>query len=858
MADTSEPESEMAPSEAPAAGGTPWAKIASVLLVILILVAAVGAYYAASRPAPGGITVNCPAGYAFNAATSTCESTDTIKPTAVGTANGEGELVFVEIGQDLTFDGGGSTDNVAVTGWVWNFGDGSHGVGETYTKAYWNGGSYIVSLTASDALGNSDANDENLIRVRILEPVTSESNDTVPLALLRVDRDVIRAGDSVAFDGSSSWIWRWNDTIFGLREVCTHCYGFVQEADALTYGWNFADGAASTSVNVTHKFDNAGTYGVRLTVTAYNGMQMTVFRTIRVLAIQPAQTVKNPGTIVRATFGEVAHLDPARAYDSSSGEVLDQVLEKLVFYDRDSLTAFRPVLSTNVPSTTDATIDASGREYTFHIRQGVKFHNGADLEATDVEYSIERNIISDFTGGPMWLLMEVGIGPGIGAFDPANATHRQRVQDFVRVSGNDVIFNLTFAFPPFLSLVASWGAWIVDEQTTRAAGGWPQAYDQVTLTTYNDDLSLGMDDVAIGTGPYVLDSWDFGVQVVLKKFANYWNAAANPNAVSTVIIKKVVEPGTLLLMLQNGDADFAEVQTPQKPQVLPLVASGDVSLVEGLPRLSLVYSGINFAIDPTSPYGGVLKTTPGQLGEDGIPVDFFTDIYVRRALAYCVDYNTLITQTLSGLAQQARGPIPEGLQGFSGTSPIYSQSAANALSAMQQAWGGNAWTVGFTFQILYNEGNTVRQTAATMMADCITNMGNARVHVSTLGVPWATYLGALIGNQWTIGTIGWGADYADAHNFAQPFMDGRTGAFAAYTGYNNATVNSLIDQGVTETNPTVRAQIYAEIQQAAYNDLPGIFLYQPTVFEVHRSWIQGWYHNEILGEDTYFFAYTKG
>ncbi len=250
--------------------------------------------------------------------------------------------------------------------------------------------------------------------------------------------------------------------------------------------------------------------------------------------VQVGSTVKNPDVIVTARVGLVAHLDPARAYES---EVLDQVYEKLIFYERDNLTVFSPVLATNVPSQADGTISPDGREYRFTTRQGVTFHNGNPLTAEDIEYSFERNIISDFPGGPMWMFIEVAIGPGVFDFDPTDPVHRQRVQDFVRVEGDDVVFSLSFAFSPFLGLISSRGAWIIDEETTIAAGGWPQLYDETTLLTYNDDLSLGIDDWAIGTGPYMLESWDPDVQVVLKKNPNYWNATANLHAVSTVIIK---------------------------------------------------------------------------------------------------------------------------------------------------------------------------------------------------------------------------------------------------------------------------------------------------------------------------------
>lgn len=844
----------MAASAEPTGAG-PWKKIAAVLSALVVIASGAAVYLAATRPQPTPLTVECPTGYEFNSETSACESTDTLPPTAVATASHD----TVEVGEEVSFDARQSTDNVGVTSWTWNFGDGTFGQGAQTRRVYGFPGLYIVTVRASDALGNADANDENLLRIRVVDRPAEESESSAPVAIMAVDNDVVRPGTTVFFDASSSWIYQLRGSPPSLQRVCTHCSLLPQNSTAISYEWFFGEGSSGAGVNASRTYSTAGTYGVRLVATGYNGARGISYRTVHVLppAIQ-FPNVKNPNTIVRATFGDASNLDPARSYDSASGEVLDQVLEKLIFYDRDSLTVFRPVLATNVPTKDDGTISPDGREYRFHIRQGVTFHNGNQFSASDVEYSIERNIISDFTGGPMWLLMEVAIGPGVGVFNASDSVHRQRVQDFVRVEGNDVVFNLTFGFPPFLTLVSTWGSWIIDEETSIAGGGWPQAYDEATLLSYNDDLSKGMNDWVIGTGPYMLDAWDVGVQVVLKKFPNYWNAAANPNAAGTVIIRQVVETGTRLLMLQNGDVDFGTISIDFKPQVLPLQQQGLVNIVEGLPTLSMVYSGINQNIDPSSPYGGVLKTTPGALGEDGIPVDFFSDVNVRKGLAYCMDYNTLITTNLRGNAQQSRGPIPEGLLGYDPSGPMYTRNTALAAQEFSLAWGGQLPSTGFTFEFLYNTGNTIRQAAAQMMSDCVNSL-DSNYHTSIRGVAFgATYLPDLIAGRWTVATIGWGADYADAHNFAQPFMDGRAGAFAAYLGYNNASVHNLIDQGVIETDPVARANIYRQIQLASYYDVPGVFLYQAQTFVVYRTWINGWYWNEILGESTYYFAYTKG
>ena len=120
-----------------------------------------------------------------------------------------------------------------------------------------------------------------------------------------------------------------------------------------------------------------------------------------------AQGVKfDPNIFVFVGSGDAETLDPSKAYDTASSEIIFQYYENLLAYKEGSLDEFVPMLATEVPSVANGLISADGKTYTFPIRKGVKFHNGAELTPEDVEYSFERNILADPTGGPMWMLIE--------------------------------------------------------------------------------------------------------------------------------------------------------------------------------------------------------------------------------------------------------------------------------------------------------------------------------------------------------------------------------------------------------------------------------------------------------------------
>ena len=87
-----------------------------------------------------------------------------------------------------------------------------------------------------------------------------------------------------------------------------------------------------------------------------------------------------PGTYVSLTFGDIDTLDPNLAYDSASGQVLQNVMEGLVYFNQGDSSSVVPALAKEVPSLENGLISEDGLTYTFNIREGVSFHDGGTLE----------------------------------------------------------------------------------------------------------------------------------------------------------------------------------------------------------------------------------------------------------------------------------------------------------------------------------------------------------------------------------------------------------------------------------------------------------------------------------------------
>src|SRR3989454_6758736 len=192
--------------------------------------------------------------------------------------------------------------------------------------------------------------------------------------------------------------------------------------------------------------------------------------------VAQGQAVKNPDTLIVQSFGDVATLDPAVAYDTvSSGTFLWNIYETLIFFNGGRTDLYEPMLATEVPSVANGGVSADGKTYTFKIRQGVKFTDGNPLTAEDVKYSLMRIMLMDRDGGPSGLLL----GPILGFDNPNTRDDKgnlipdvwDRANRAIQVKGDTVAITLKEPYSPFLSILATWSV-MHSKKFVVANGGW--------------------------------------------------------------------------------------------------------------------------------------------------------------------------------------------------------------------------------------------------------------------------------------------------------------------------------------------------------------------------------------------------
>ena len=247
----------------------------------------------------------------------------------------------------------------------------------------------------------------------------------------------------------------------------------------------------------------------------------------------------------------------------------------------------------------------------------------------------------------------------------------------------------------------------------------------------------------------------------------------------------------------------------------------------------------------------------GALDGDGIPIDFFTDIDVRKGFCYAFNYETYLTDAIQGEGVQRGAPVTLGLIGFDPDTPMYSHCATLATAHLMDAWEGEVWDKGFKFTMLYNAGNLPRKTACEILAEGLVDI-NPLFQVSILPAAWPTILGKMYGTRdMPLFQIGWGPDYLHADNYLTAFM-ASYGTFAEWQGYGSPALDAQIEAAFLDTNPVTQQEKYDALQQYYHDDAPGICLFQPFVRRYFTKHITGFEYNSI--ENVYWgdpYSITK-
>ena len=370
----------------------------------------------------------------------------------------------------------------------------------------------------------------------------------------------------------------------------------------------------------------------------------------------------------------------------------------------------------------------------FHINpnfpwQGTGYGN---VTPYDVEYSIERGMVMDHSGGPQWMFFGplVGIGGSRdGTFNwpkykyynaslpDETARLGRRIDDAVESNSTYVWFNLVSPYAPFQQILCqTWGSvlcaqWTINLPADPVGGkNWNASWhvtpgDYHSWIPYNNPPTPGPLGFAanslttpkyIGSGSYYLDYVDPASGYWrLKSFANAGGGGqwSKPH-LDTVIHEVVLEwADRKARFLSDDPATQADMVTIERlyttdPDLVAAIDNGRVRYMKDLPTLSA--DAIFFCYDYANPTPSNM-TYMHMLG--GVPKrDLLSDRYMRLGLIYSFNASDYIQSDYLGEAIELHDPIIYGIAYANATKHSlmhYTIDIAKATWCFKMAWGGS-------------------------------------------------------------------------------------------------------------------------------------------------------------------------
>jgi peptide/nickel transport system substrate-binding protein len=316
----------------------------------------------------------------------------------------------------------------------------------------------------------------------------------------------------------------------------------------------------------------------------------------------PAYAATPTDTLVVAqNIDDIVAIDPAQAYEFSSGEFVTNVYDRLVQYDAEDTTVLAPGLAS------EWTVDDANKTITFTLRDGVTFHSGNPVRAEDVLFSFKRVILLNLT--PAFILTQLGWTP-------------ENIDGMVTAEGNTITvkYEGDFSSAFVLNVLAARPASVVDELTV------------MSHETNGDMGNAWLNANSAGSGAFSLRTYRPAETLILDANPNYFKGAP---AIKSVVIRHVAEAATQQLLLQSGDVDMAKNLTPD--QVAGL--TGDTITVETYPQAAVHFLSFNQKVEA------------------------LTDPAVWEAARYLVDYQGMADSFLKGQMEVHQAFWPEGFPG---------------------------------------------------------------------------------------------------------------------------------------------------------------------------------------------------
>jgi len=492
---------------------------------------------------------------------------------------------------------------------------------------------------------------------------------------------------------------------------------------------------------------------------------------------QPAQIVTRTGlnqeatggTLIVGTETDIEGFDPGRGIALATNRVQSAIFEGMVKYQPGTVDLI-PQLTTEIPTLENGGITADGLNYTFKLREGVKFSDGTDFNADAVQFCLRRLIDKEF---------EFYDAANTGGFQLAGLTTVTVVDPMT------VTFTLAAPNAAFVELSQIGSGRYVSPSSIQANPG--------------DALS----ESAVGTGPFMIASWEKGVKVELTRNDTYWGTKPG---LQTLIFRPLPEPTARVSALLNGEVDMIVVVQPDA--IESIKADENLTYEQG----------------PSNHYWFIeLNTKEGP----------FADKRVRQAANYAVDKEGLANDVLAGSAVPATQPMPAANWSYNPDVVGYPYDPEKAKALLAEAGVPD----GFSTKMIIPQNGSGMMIPVQMNEFIQGNLAEVGINLEIQSFEWVSYLGVwasglttdtTVANQSVMSSEPYFANFLLASSFTP--ADG--GFNIGY--YSNPDVDKLLTDALATPDREARKALYFQAWAMITEDAPWIFVVndlQPMAFK---------------------------
>jgi peptide/nickel transport system substrate-binding protein len=499
--------------------------------------------------------------------------------------------------------------------------------------------------------------------------------------------------------------------------------------------------------------------------------------------------------VFRATFAWPTYIDPAVGSDFSSTSSLVNLYDTLVFPNTEG------GVDPHVAESWDVSDD--GLTWTFHLKEGVKFHNGSELTASDVAFSMNR-------------MLEIGEGLAyvfLGTVDSVAAV-------------DDYTVEFTLAKPSGLFLISLIRLYILDEQEVMENVVTPGPYED--KGDYGKEYLLTHD---AGSGPYMVREFPLEEYLLMDKYDD-WFGEFDENAPDEVRFIATTEAATVRTMMSRQELEITDQwQTVEALEALDELEGVDIV---AFPVLTEFYYMIHTQKPPTD------------------------DVHFRRAMAYAFDYAAAVGLEWPG-TQQSQGPVPAICAGHNPNVFVFERDLDKARDELAQSKYADQLDQ-YPVEVHWCTEVPAEEKFALLFQ---ANMADIGINVNIVSTPWMSMVeeGGSIDTSPHIQTTYVSADFPEAGSLLKV----RYHSDAAPTWSQNewlldADLDQRIDDALATVDEEERYAEYRELQDYIVDLCPSIFLYDQVQKHAVQSYVD-WppAHGEVIPVMGYtMFAATIG